>query len=236
MKSMLFGRFDIKNEKNKEFSEDLLYSLSLKDRVIDRVIEAVPSLVRARTNAEKEPLIEEVSRDTGMTVNELGQITAVIRFFIGCFHGKAYEGDTTEAWAEDLTELGVLGEKQAKGFLSFIGKLRSKLSEPLKELSRENKAEIGILPVLSSMSSTVEIRGVFEERFELGADVSAYKPKLIDVTPMISVAISLDSGTPSAFTFQASPRNLKYLIGELQVAIKCAEALAEKTVVAAESD
>ena len=78
--------------------------------------------------------------------------------------------------------------------------------------------------IIFVIGTTEELRGVFSRELKYGEKADEYiKDIKIDKTyttvPIISVAISLDSGTPDKFCFHASPDSIEWLIEKLRASL-----------------
>jgi hypothetical protein len=126
--------------------------------------------------------------------------------------------DTPDAWVADLIDLGMISTEQAPAVSTLFKAVFDARVSGLFEMEQRRNREIGVLPYLKSVGTTVELRGVFDRSFRLGDDLGSYAPQLLSVTPIVSVSIGLDSGTPEGINFQASPDDLQFLIEVLKAA------------------
>lgn len=227
MKSVLFRRFDLKHDLENRFVDDLADLLSLSPEDWASVVDALPALVAARTPEEQRPVIDGVEDATGIPVVQLSRICKQAQFFLSAYHTDDIRDESPSLWAEDLKDAKILRAEDVARFIDFMSVLKMKALEPIESLQRRRSAEAGVLPSMTGSGTTVELRGVFEERYKYGRSVEEYAPKLTGMAPIISVAITVDSGPLKTLAFQGASQEIGYLIAELQAALKCAQALVD---------
>jgi hypothetical protein len=228
MKSKLFNRFDPKDVGDNRFAEDLAMLLSLTPEQWNSIVSALTPLLECRTSAERRPIVEKLEAATGLARTVLQRITNQAGFFLSALHHEDTRDEDSRSWACDLTEMELLTSDATERFALFIDCLRDQALSQIEAIQRKREAEAGVLPAFTGASTTVELRGVFKKDYKWGKDLDAFIPEIADVVPVVSVAISVDSGATKRFTFQATPAELEYLIKELQAAKKCAATLKDR--------
>ena len=69
------------------------------------------------------------------------------------------------------------------------------------------------------------MRAVREDIYRWGTPLDAYTPAVMDVTPIASIHIGVDEGTPENFYFQVDEDDIDYLVSVLLAAKKDIAAL-----------
>ena len=227
MNSKLFSQFDPKDVKENRFGEDLSLLLCQSEDHIELLVDQMQSLAEARTTAEKKPILEDLESKTGLPRTSVDRVLVQLRFFLSALYHDDTKSEDPSLWAKDLIELDLLAQESESRFLKAIAFLKANL-DTLAKIYKEGKSETGVLPVFRGADTTFELRGVLKDRYKWGTDVEQFEAEILSMRPIVSVAISVDSGVNKVFTFQATPDELDYLISELRAAQKCATALAEK--------
>jgi hypothetical protein len=227
MKSFFFSAFDVHSEANKEFLNHLKILMSATKEQREIVLKSVPDIQRAKIRSDRDKIVKNISQKTGLTITSIADIVNFISFFLRQIEDQGLEvrRDIPESWGDDLVYLGILDSELKEDFVDFMKALKNISDTEYIPLLRQRRAEIGVLPSLSSTSTTVELRGVFDTSYISGSPIEDYLPKAMSVVPVISVAISVDIGEPSRFVFQATPEELNLFIDDLRSTIKQADAL-----------
>lgn len=133
--------------------------------------------------------------------------------------------EDSENWSFDLIDLNILDDNDSDTFTAFIELLEKNIQKEIEYLSKVRTAEAGVLPYFSGANTTVELRTVLKREYKWGENIDEFVPSIQTLTPVISVAIKVDSGSSKSFTFQTSPKDVQYLIDELRSALKIASAI-----------
>ena len=200
------------------------------DYVIDRLKELILSESREERREIEVKLVED---NVLPSLQLVGSARRLMGLFFGAFSDDSTQKDTPDDIVDDLKTLGCLETSKIresfKGFLSAI-----KTQVPWYDAEKlVRSVSAGVLPSLRGIGTTAELRGVFKRELRMGekADTVAEEAcldKNQPLTPVISVALSVDAGIPDRFCFQASPKEISWLIEELRFAIHKARVI-EKT-------
>ena len=139
-------------------------------------------------------------------------------------------------WAADLVELGVIQESSLEAVLKIFALIREIYEAAYHDTLREREFAVGVLPYLTNIGTTVEIRGVFEDKYRPGQHVSEYKPQLSGVVPISSVRLGLDAGLAKEVAFQADRESLQILIDTLIAAQSDMSVLADAIALKRDDD
>jgi len=125
--------------------------------------------------------------------------------------------DDVDAWLSDLGPT-------LRGFKIDSQTFVSTLNGLMRAMLRTAYAA-GVLPVLNAFAATVELRAVQGLTYQSGQDIDSYVPDLVDLVPIVSLAIGVDTGRD--LRFQTDLGQLRSLIDRLRATLKDGEALAE---------
>lgn len=222
MKSNLFSSFDPRDPANDKFASDLKRLLQTDQTQRDLLLQAFPELYREESAIRREPHLSDLAEKTGLDRLTIRSATAFLAFMVDQLYDERINAaaDSPESWTEDLVSLGVIESDLAPTFTGFMRAVKRLTEQELLSIKRERLAGAGVLPALIGIGTTVELRGIFEGGHTFRTPVAEYTPRLKGITSIVSVAISLDMGSPSQFGFQATPNDLDLLIGALESAKK----------------
>lgn len=232
MKSKLFGQFDPKDEKNKQFVTDVKAACQLSEAQRRAIAQALPALIASRTAKETEDRTAQLEKETGATRLTLGHAADLAAFFMRQFLDDDLKSEAIEDWCVDLVELGILGDVDCPVLVSFLQELKDKAVPAVSKVRKQRLYGAGVFPSMRSCGTTVELRGVFEKPYRWGTPLAEYKPVIEEVVPIISVHITLDSGHNSDVAFQVTPEEISLLIDELTAAKIDAKLLSERLALA----
>jgi len=177
MKSRLFKRFDPKAVPENRFANDMAHMLSLSPEQWEIVVEALPTLLAARTPAERKPIVTNIEDKTGVPSFTLSRICSQAQFFLRAFHTDDRSAEAPSLWAEDLDDAKMIRPEDRTRFVEFMSLLKKKALEPVETLQRQRFTETGVLPSFTGSGTTVELRGVFEEDYKYGSSVDEIPPQ-----------------------------------------------------------
>jgi|SRR3989338_9154803 len=187
------------------------------------MIDSVKEIILAKT--EKDELaIQEKMIDSQLVPNLQTAVSArrLINYFFRLFHEDLTKDDSPENIAKDLVAIGLDSKN-----LFVIEKLLNLIGQEVKwydnyRLKKSSKQ--GLFPYLKSVVTTIELRAVFNREIKGKEKVEEYAKeaqleKDCPAIPIISIAITLDSGTPDRFCFQTSPEDIELLIERLKASL-----------------
>ena len=222
MKSILFSSFDPMDKDNTEFTNDLQHLVNTNEEQWNIIMDYLPKLFISVPTSERKATKQELSKKSGLSLVEIQHDLSVISFFFNQFSDKSKGifNDTPKSWADDLQSMGILKPDKVTFFISIMKQLKDKFKSTVSPILTEQQYQIGVIPTFSSIETTVEMRAMFENEYELETPVEDYIPKIIGVTPIISVVISASRGDSREFVFQASPSQIKTFIESLRSTLK----------------
>ncbi len=220
MKSILFSRLDLSDERNKGFSTDLVELLQLSQSQLDALVKSLPEYLESTTKPKKSALISDIAQSTGILQYRLDSLIAILIFFLAQMEDDEISVDEPDAWMQDLQELGVLSDENSVTFLRLIQELKTSTIERFSRIRRIQLETGGVLPSFSSIGYTVEMRGVFSEDYESWKPLETYSPKLLDLVPVASISIGIRGEAKSEVAFQASLDQIDIMLGHLNAAKK----------------
>lgn len=210
---------------------EIVNKIDFKSQISDSLIDHVIQYILAKTNDEERKIIEETIKSK--LVSNKDVFKAIFRFariFFEIFIDEDTKDDNPGVLLEDLSiELKV--DKSELATIKVLLETIKNKSTYYEKIKNKEKSRVGVLPYLRGFDTTVDLRGIFNKELGLGDDLDLYF-KEVKVEgkpcPIISVAISLDSGTPDKFYFQASPESINHLINELKAAVYNSEILQKR--------
>jgi hypothetical protein len=229
MRSHLFSSFEVKSEANTQFAKDAQLAMSLPTDIRNSLLHGFATVIEQRDRAVADRILDELAKETRLTVPSIQHVFALITFLLRQLDDKAVQQDTPAQWAADLAELEIIRPEQASAFETWSATIKNQLSPRLHPQARARVTERGLLPFLSSVGATVEMRGVFSSTYQWGDAVENYEPTLESVVPVVSIRLGFDSGFPDAVCFQASMPVIDRLISSLYAARREAEVLQERS-------
>jgi len=222
MKSNLFSSFDPKAKSNDKFIGDMKRLMETNETQRNLILQAFPELYREESVSKREPLINDLVQKTGLNRLDIGSAHAIIEFMVKQLDNETVNvaADSPESWVEDLLSLGILEPDLAPAFTDFMRSIKQRAEKDLLSIRKERVYGAGILPSLTGVGTTVELRGIFDKEYHLGTPITEYTPQMRSVVPVISISISVNRGHPTDFMFQATQNDVDALISALEAAKK----------------
>src|SRR3989344_3709937 len=219
-KSRTFTISPLNDEGLKALKEDAEILSNVNVASFPQVIDSAKEIILAKTERD-ELALEEGMVTSRLVPNRQTALAAYrfIRYFFKIFADDSTKEDSPEDIVKDLEGIGL-----SSNITCLIAKIIELIKQEAKwyEYNRLKESfSSGLFPSFRGIGTTVELRGVFNREIKYGEKVEDYakEAKLEEKSPMvpvISIAITLDSGTPSRFIFQASPEETEWLIEELK--------------------
>src|SRR3989338_5408287 len=222
-KSKTFTISPLNEENLKTLREDAAILCKVESKNFPSVIESVKEIILVKT--EKEELeIQEKMITSGLVANLQTAVSArrLINYYFRIFHEDLTKDDSPENIAKDLVAIGLDSKN-----LFVIEKLLNLIGQEVKwydnyRLKKSSKQ--GLFPYLKSVVTNIELREVFNREIKGKEKVEEYAKeaqleKDCPAIPIISIAITLDSGTPDRFCFQTSPEDIELLIERLKASL-----------------
>ncbi len=230
-KSKAFAVNQLNDEGLRALKDDAEIICKVGKANFPQIIQSVKEVILAKT--EKDELaIQERMISSGLVQNLQTAMSAyrLILYFFKIFNNDSTKNDSPEMIACDLISLGLKADESANVEI-LLGLIKQEIKW-YDEHILKNTFERGLFPNLQSMGTTVELRAVFNREIEGNEKVEEYKKEVkldknYPVIPIISIAITLDSGTPSRFVFQASPEGVEKFIERLKASLLKATLLKE---------
>jgi hypothetical protein len=156
----------------------------------------------------------------------------VAKYFFQKFLDESTKEENIETITKDISKALEIDESEFSFFNELLQLVKEE-TERYEQKSRKNRYQKGVFPYIKSVGTTVEIRGVFNREIDYEEDFDSYKERVQTdeenpLTPVISVSLSVDSGNPEKFYFQASQESLENLIKELNAALYKSKILEDK--------
>lgn len=218
------------------FLSDLRLALAeAQQDVLEEALKRADDALKVGTESEIERLATEISDATGCTVRTAGSVLKCVIFLAGSAIGSESVPDV-DKMVGAITRLakpeegGITPEEQPK-----LKRLLEKLAgetKAMKQAFLTGRVIRGVLPMFQDFQATLELRSNKAPLWSKGEDEdSAAGP--LELIPIASIRLVLDSGDPRAICFQAREEDLAEMqrrIEKLQIELK---ALREQVHVAA---
>ncbi len=222
-KSKLFSLGYFSGDEQEVLKRDSKILAEISTEKWPTILESMKKVIEAKTDRLESDLQQKLIDEGVLTTH---QSAAVYRFIISFFKNfwrEATKSDNPNDILEDLSTLECIDEDSTPTIRQVLELVRSE-SEWYKHFRLTKRTERGIIPSLTSIEASAELRGVFEKGVNFGetAKTVALKTKLnteTPVTPIITVGIELNSGTPDTFFFQATPEDVEWIIENLLLAV-----------------
>lgn len=199
------------SEYQPELIEDLLIAVAEgQEDVIEEAFGRIESLLKNPTTEEVSRLATELERATGCTYRTAA---GVLRFLAGVAIDSVYSDESAiieEVTNSFSTALASEGIELAPGTDSRLFQMVRRVLNRTDASARAieiGAATRGVLPMFEGVSATIELRSS-RGYYDLNAEKQNQPLELI---PLASIRLDLDSGVPDAICFQATEENLESL-------------------------
>ncbi len=220
MKSKLFDNFDPEEDRNKALQRDLGRFLGMSGPQRDACVAALGELAISYTRDASRQLMEKVQRETGCSGVTVEGVLHMLRYFLSRMVDLKTRDDEPQAWGEDLVSYSYLKPDETPIFIDHMDRIRREIVPNVTAHLRQREYSAGVLPSLREIGITVELRAVREDIYHWTTPVDQYQPRIIDVVPVASIHIGVDTGYPEDFFFQVDENELQLLIDDFAAAKK----------------
>lgn len=217
MQTSFFTKNDVTRDEG--FRKDVETLLTLPDDALARLPAHAATVMLAPSGRETENARELASQDLKVPRSHLDHALKLAQYFIRHFlkTGDA-AADNPAGIAADLAhvlQLELQEERQAAiaGFFESLKRVAQDRAE--KEIDRRTYAQSS-LPLLESISTTVNYRVVFDEWFKVDSDIATYTPKCLGTIPLGIIQLGFDEEPIKQVFFQADRRTIRILIDHLR--------------------
>lgn len=234
LESRLFSTALLEQKGFDSFRKDVEIVSAVEPKNWEAIVDLVVGLIKdsppAKSGRARTEILAELS--TSGLLPKPQSLHGIIRFskyILSSLSDSDYKEDSVDSIVNDLVTLECFErfedadvEKRRQSIHLLITLLKKETGWYHEERLREEFQD-GLLPALEGMKTTVELRGVFERDIEAGESADDLKGQIglyanLKVVPVISIALTMDSGTPKRLCFQSSIENLELLIEELKFA------------------
>lgn len=232
MKSILFKKFDAL--KNEEFMRDLELLMELPQGKIKIVAEKLLDYI-SNKDTDFKTVKNDLAKICETDEEHFKSASGILYHIVKSFMENTEDEENPENIRDDLLEICmksnriniVKEKKQEDELLDVIRFLKTDVAPKHKIEQRRKETITGLLPFLSSIGSTVEIRAVDEKGFKLSVDTDPekYVPAFADFVTIGTILIRMNKGNPDYITFQTDMKALKLLITGLNATLKEMERL-----------
>jgi len=215
MKSNFFKKNDV--SRSEAFKKDAEILVALEDSVLLQLAEHAKNVELARGDRETDQVREAAARALQVPRAQLDHALGLGAFFLRQFlrTGDA-SGDAPEDIVSDFRQIVSISDEKTASVTAFFKQLKKVVGEKAElEILRQQSA-LKSLPVLKSITTTVNYRAVFDDYFKPDADLVSYAPNCIGIIPVAIINLSFSEGLAQEVYFQADGRTIKILIDHLR--------------------
>jgi len=217
MQSKLFSQLDI--SRSDEFQKDFLVLSAFDPEIIRQIPAFAISVAIAPSERETADVVQTAVEALNVPRAQLQHGLAVAQFFLYQFlpSEKAHDDEPVNL-ITDLNELFEVepNDERDEALCDFLTQLKQRATTTLDiDVNRKQYAHAS-LPNLLSVTFTVNLRAVFDEKYKLGTELSKYDPKCVGIVPLGIIQLRLDEGPNERVFFQADRRTIRILIEHLQ--------------------
>ena len=215
MKSKLFSDFDARG--HEDFVKDLSAALEGEADLLPRVAASLPAMLATR--ASTKPLIDQLEKDLSLSWVDLRPLVSIVRFFVLKLNEPEYSEDSPEDLLSDLKALGLVEDGQEDNARLLI-KAAVDAAAAYAPTARRDDALKGPIPGLRSVGLSVDLRAVFEPKYNFGSDPNEYEPEATRFAPIISLRLTSSEDSVSPLVVQVDEETLDLLLKRLAAAKK----------------
>jgi len=225
LKSRTFSLNPMSENESSVLKNDAELLAGIEPRRWNNIVKILKELVAAKSESQRRGIEARlVGPDLIPSLHAVAAAHRISRLFFRAFSDEATKDDTPDAIVGDLVTMGCLSVEKNRESLRELLSLIKKEAGWYDVERRVGATRAGLFPSLTGIGTTAELRGVYTRELEFGeeADSVAQETRLDKgkpFVPVISVALTLDSGIPDRFVFQASPECIEWLIEELRLAL-----------------
>lgn len=217
MKSNLFSKRDI--TRDDEFKKDLDVVCSLERETLANLPEHAVMVLLAPSDRETDKAADTASTKLDVPRSDLDHALKFTDFFLKEFiaSGDAHKDEPGELVGDLVKTLGLPEDKERDDALeTLFGALKKRAAKEVERRMLRRKFAQSALPLLMSISTTVDFRAVFDETYEVGMDLNRFNPECFGTIPLGIVQLGFDEGLARQVFFQADRRSINLLIEHLQ--------------------
>jgi hypothetical protein len=208
------------------FLSDLRFTLASSQRhVLIAAIDRVEAALRRRTEAALKDLAKEIAETVGCSEQEAFSVLSCVGYLATRTIDAAPDVNTS---VKDIQELAL---SSGKGLEPDEATQLAELLEAFaNEADEWRKSEIeyhvirGVLPMFNDLQATIELRSTRPALLS----VDEAESLRLNLVPVASLRLSLDSGEPNGIGFQATDEDLAVMQRQIEKLRKEMKALKER--------
>lgn len=221
-KSRTFALSSPEGENLENFKSDVELLCTIEPSKGNSVLTYAKEFIIAKTKRDEVHILDDFIKSESIPRHVALAAYRFVHFFFGKFTDETTKDDTPEEILADIMSLGVTIES-----ISTIEKFLALIKQEAgwyEDYKLKKSFQEGLFPYLKGIGTTVELRGVYNREIRYGENTEEYEKevKLEEkgaTIPVISVAITFDSGFPDRVCFQATQDSIIWLIEELKAAL-----------------
>lgn len=216
MKSNLFSKYSY--DESEDFVKDLKRLIEIEHDILLQLPTIVYESVLANTPADKEKLVKDHAERLHIDEAVINSNASIVHHFLKELSPDGDGGkDDLISIKDDAVDLNLLDKKKSDIFIAFLEKIKGIAIEQFYHYKRLREYESSGLPTIVGLTSTVNLRAIFDEEFKTTTGLKNYKPKCEGLTPVAIIKLRFDSDSPlENVFFQAGKSELRIIIEYLE--------------------
>lgn len=229
-KSRIFNESFLEDRELEIFKKDIIILNEIEPGNWENIFSYIKRIVITKTEKEDSHIRDELLKSNLLKdYSTIYSAQRIIIYFLKKFSSEEAKEDGVDVVTRDIE---LLVEKECLNSIKSLFEIIKKESIWYESYKTQRSYDIGLLPFLKGIGTTVELRGIFNKEIEFSEESESYIKEVEinkekSIVPTITMALTLDSGTPSRFCFQLSPERANWLIEELKAALHKAKLLEE---------
>lgn len=226
MDSIILREVDLDGDSGENFASDLDALLSLPKGARERCLQRIPSACSSRTVRELDRIVDSIAIEASIPTSRIKSAFGLMLFLAKRFAQEEFgdvQGEIT-AILRRLTDSKRLDTERSGMLGALLTEMQGSVPT-VRMIIEERRCAQGVLPVLVSAETTVELRGSMHPSFKYGESPRGYHSSVRRVVGIVSLHIDLDSGFPDEIFFQMDRESLTSLLDTLSAAKQDLEAL-----------
>lgn len=227
-RSRTFSQF-VDEDERRTMREDLPHVLEVKKNW-EVAIGLAQETMLQRTKRQRLEGVEKIRDSLHISRATAEAIFRFIQFFLRHSIRSHTKHDTIDDLVADVSLLwGESTNEQRNLLRARLTSIRQQAPE-YKRMQLRKETLSGVLPTFVACGTTVAMRGVFDKELMFGERADEFagevRPSGEDpAVPVVSIAFSVDVGTPDTFFFQTDLEALEFLVEKLKFALLQAKSL-----------
>ncbi|MBU2512696.1 hypothetical protein KJ966_15270 [bacterium] len=209
MKSKLFSKqLWLENE---DFKKDIKRISNLDERINKELPSVVAKILLSSLSSEDDKIFDESAKRLGIDESILRSNKSIVANFIKEFApvGDA-ANDSIEDLIDDIKESGLLESTDLNSIKSMLKSAKKVSIEDFHKAQQKKSYEHSGLPKLVGITEVVDLRVIFDKKYESDSSIKDYSPVCEGLVPMAVVKLRFSKDSPTeSVCFQMTRKEIK---------------------------